>query len=160
MISTGTRPSYLEIEGGNLAITSDDIFHRKTPPGKTLVVGGGYVGVEIAGFLRGMGYEVGMMTRGDYLRPFDHDMVNEVLNDLRQRKVVIHETSLPQSIRKKENGRLEVIVKNQKTGEVKDAEEYDTVLMAVGRTATTDTLNLKAAGVQTVKSKKIKTRSD
>jgi len=90
VISTGTRPTYLNIEGGHLAITSDDIFYRKKPPGKTLVVGGGYVGVEIAGFLRGMGYEVSMMTRGDYLRPFDHDMVNEVLNDLKQRKVRIH----------------------------------------------------------------------
>lgn len=30
----------------------------------------------------------------------------------------------------------------------------------MGRTATTDTLNLKAAGVETAKSKKIKTRSD
>jgi thioredoxin reductase (NADPH) len=35
----------LEIEGANLAITSDDIFFKKTPPGKTLVVGGGYVAV-------------------------------------------------------------------------------------------------------------------
>ena len=90
MISTGTRPSYIDIEGSELAITSDDIFYRKTAPGKTLVVGGGYVGAEIAGFLRGMGYEVSMMTRGDYLRPFDHDMANEVLNDLKQRKVIIH----------------------------------------------------------------------
>lgn len=45
MIATGTRPYYLDIEGGHLAITSDDIFFKKTPPGKTLVVGGGYVGV-------------------------------------------------------------------------------------------------------------------
>jgi thioredoxin reductase (NADPH) len=71
VIATGTRPQYLEIEGSQLAITSDDIFSRESPPGKTLVVGGGYVAVEIAGFLRGLGYEVSMMTRGDYLRSFD-----------------------------------------------------------------------------------------
>ncbi len=58
-----------------MAITSDDIFFKKTPPGKTLVVGGGYVAVEIAGFLKGIGYEVDLMTRGEYLRSFDRDMV-------------------------------------------------------------------------------------
>ena len=52
---------------------------KKTPPGKTLVVGGGYVAVEIAGFLKGMGYDVSMMTRGDYLRVIDKDMVNYLL---------------------------------------------------------------------------------
>lgn len=82
LIATGTRPSYLEIEGSHHAISSDDIFSLKSPPGKTLVVGGGYVAVEIAGFLRGLGYEVTLMTRGEYLRSFDRDMVNHVINDL------------------------------------------------------------------------------
>lgn len=67
------------MEGAQHAITSDDIFMKKTPPGKTLVVGGGYVAVEIAGFLKGMGYNVSLMTRGDYLRAFDRDMVNFIL---------------------------------------------------------------------------------
>ena len=82
MIATGTRPTYLEIEGSQHAISSDDIFSLKSPPGKTLVVGGGYVAVEIAGFLRGLGYEVTLMTRGEYLRSFDRDIVNHVINDL------------------------------------------------------------------------------
>lgn len=39
-------------------------------------------------------------------------------------------------------------------------EEFDTVLFAVGRTPTTNTLNLKAAGVEVSKTKKILTRHD
>lgn len=89
LIATGTRPSYLQLDGAHHAITSDDIFMKKTPPGKTLIVGGGYVAVEIAGFLNGMGYNVSLMTRGDYLRSFDRDMVAFVLKDLQQRKVNI-----------------------------------------------------------------------
>lgn len=42
-----------------------------------------------------------MMTRGDYLRAFDRDMVNYILSDLRERKVKIVDTSLPKSIKKK-----------------------------------------------------------
>ena len=118
VIATGTRPSYLNIEGAEHGITSDDIFNKKEAPGKTLIVGGGYVAVEIAGFLRGMGFDVSLMTRGDYLRAFDRDMVREILTDLKQRKVNIVDTSLPVSIKKKESGKLEVEVQNQVTKEV------------------------------------------
>lgn len=95
---------------------------KKTPPGKTLIVGGGYVAVEIAGFLNGMGYNVSLMTRGDYLRSFDRDMVAFILKDLKQRKVNIVETSLPYRIEKQENGKLSVIIKNQKSQEIRPAE--------------------------------------
>ena len=53
-----------------------------------------------------MGYDVSLMTRGDYLRSFDRDMVHEILFDLQQRKVNIVDTSLPKSIKKKESGKL------------------------------------------------------
>lgn len=39
----------LSCEGGELAMTSDDIFALKTPPGKTLIVGASYVALECAG---------------------------------------------------------------------------------------------------------------
>jgi pyruvate/2-oxoglutarate dehydrogenase complex dihydrolipoamide dehydrogenase (E3) component len=54
VIATGTRPTYFteqQCRNSKLAITSDDIFWMKKKPGNTLVVGGGYVAVEIAGFL-------------------------------------------------------------------------------------------------------------
>jgi pyruvate/2-oxoglutarate dehydrogenase complex dihydrolipoamide dehydrogenase (E3) component len=62
-----------------------------------------------------MGYKVSLMTRGDYLRSFDRDMVNYIIDDLKRRKINILETSLPTSITKKENGKLEVVIQNQKT---------------------------------------------
>jgi pyruvate/2-oxoglutarate dehydrogenase complex dihydrolipoamide dehydrogenase (E3) component len=71
---------------------------KKTPPGKTLVIGGGYVAVEIAGFLKGMGFPVSLATRGEYLRSFDRDMVAYILEDLKKRKVNIIPTSLPVKI--------------------------------------------------------------
>lgn len=45
-----------------------------------------------------MGYNTSLMTRGDYLRSFDRDMVNYIMNDLYQRKVNIVPTSLPVKI--------------------------------------------------------------
>ena len=47
-----------------------------------------------------MGYNVSLMTRGEYLRAFDRDMVHFILADLKQRKVNLVETSLPIKIDK------------------------------------------------------------
>lgn len=107
VIATGGKPTVLDIEGKELAITSDDIFWKKTEPGKTLVVGGGYVAVEIAGFLTEFGFDTSMMTRSAYLKSFDDDLVTKIIKDLKQRKVKIIEKSLPKEM-KKECDQIEV----------------------------------------------------
>ena len=38
---------YLDIPGAELCITSDDLFSLPSAPGKTLVVGGAYVALEV-----------------------------------------------------------------------------------------------------------------
>lgn len=72
VIATGGRPQFLpEKECKNcreLSITSDDLFSLSTPPNKTLIVGGGYIALECAGMLSGLGFPVSIMTRALYLR--------------------------------------------------------------------------------------------
>jgi len=58
VIAVGGRPQPLACPGGELAITSDDVFSLEAAPGKTCVVGAGYVALECAGFLRALGHEV------------------------------------------------------------------------------------------------------
>jgi thioredoxin reductase (NADPH) len=54
LIATGGRPRHLDIPGlKENSITSDDIFWRNEEPGKTLVIGAGYIGLECGGFLTG-----------------------------------------------------------------------------------------------------------
>ncbi len=58
-----------------------------------------------------MGFDVTLMTRGDYLRAFDRDMVKYILKDLEQRKVNIRQTSLPKTIhRNEQTNKLEVVI--------------------------------------------------
>lgn len=53
VVATGGRPRYPNIPGAvEHGITSDDIFSLEKEPGKTLVVGAGYIGLECAGFLK------------------------------------------------------------------------------------------------------------
>lgn len=54
VIAVGGRPRYPNIPGAvEYGHTSDDIFSLDREPGKTLVVGAGYIGLECAGFLNG-----------------------------------------------------------------------------------------------------------
>jgi pyruvate/2-oxoglutarate dehydrogenase complex dihydrolipoamide dehydrogenase (E3) component len=73
VIATGNRPrNYPGIpELAQYAITSDDLFSLKEDPGKTLVIGGGYIAIECAGFLNGLGKEVIIINRSSFLRSMD-----------------------------------------------------------------------------------------
>jgi len=51
---------------------------KKTPPGKTLVIGASYVALECAGFLAALGYDTTVMVRSILLRGFDQDMANRI----------------------------------------------------------------------------------
>ena len=72
VVANGGRPQFLNEKDckncRELSITSDDVFSLKTPPKKTLIVGGGYIALECAGMLSGMGFPVHIMTRGLYMR--------------------------------------------------------------------------------------------
>ena len=69
VVAAGGRPNVLSERqcrnSSKYSITSDDIFSLKEPPNKTLVVGGGYIALECAGFLRTLGYPVTIMNRTD-----------------------------------------------------------------------------------------------
>jgi thioredoxin reductase (NADPH) len=128
VIATGGRPTPLDIPGGEHAITSDDIFMKETAPGKTCVVGAGYVALECGGFLAGLKQgEVTVLVRSKPLRTFDQDVVKYVVDYMTHHGVKIAEGVLPKSIEKMPNGRFLV-----KYGDT--AEEFDTVLSAIGRT--------------------------
>ena len=74
IIATGGRPLFPQSIAGSMEhmISSDDIFSLQRPPGRTLCVGGGYISLECAGFLTGLGFEVdGACVRNTPMMPFD-----------------------------------------------------------------------------------------
>eukprot|EP00968_Pinguiococcus_pyrenoidosus_P003389 scaffold213_cov245-Pinguiococcus_pyrenoidosus.AAC.50 len=68
LIAVGGRPKPLACPGGELAISSDDLFSMEKAPGKTCIVGAGYVALECAGFLASLGYPVTLLVRSILLR--------------------------------------------------------------------------------------------
>eukprot|EP01069_Polyplicarium_translucidae_P012978 Polyplicarium_translucidae@DN694_c0_g1_i1.p1 len=145
VIACGGRPTVpLDIPGaGELAITSDDVFWRKQPPGKTLVVGGSYIALECAGFLLEMGYPVTLAVRSIFLRGFDRQCSSKIGSLLLQMGAEILRPCTPKEMTKGPNGKILVSFNEDfPTG------EFDTVLFATGRHPDIEKLGLAEAGVR------------
>lgn len=148
LIAVGERPKYLDIPGcKEHCITSDDLFWTKKTPGHTLVVGGGYIGMECAGFLKGLGYDVDLVVTSVPMRPYDRSSVDLVVSHMEKMGVKFHSHSKPTSFEKLPCGKILASWDSKTEGKV--SKKFDTVLLAVGRTADTSTLGLEELGVAT-----------
>ena len=90
MIATGGRPRGYPGIPNDLYITSDDLFSLQKDPGTTLVIGGGYIAVESAGFLAGLGKKVHPLQRSTFLREMDTDMADKIVEHLEEEGVTTH----------------------------------------------------------------------
>ncbi|KAK0160633.1 hypothetical protein PV328_008021 [Microctonus aethiopoides] len=153
IIAVGGRPRYPDIPGAlEYGITSDDIFSLDHAPGKTLIVGAGYIGLECAGFLNGLGYDATIMVRSIVLRGFDQQMANLVAEEMEQRGVHFIYQAKPKAVKKQDDGRL-MVHWVDKNGEMHQ-DIYDTILFAIGREALTVQLKPENAGVQILQENK------
>jgi thioredoxin reductase (NADPH) len=141
LIAVGGRPSPLACEGGELAISSDDIFSLNQDPGKVLCVGASYISLECAGFLRGIGKDVTVAVRSILLRGFDRECAGMIGDYMRGEGIKFREEVVPTKLVKTEEGKISVTFSNG------DEEEFDTVLAAIGRTGDTEKLGLENVGI-------------
>uniref|UniRef100_A0A0A9YCV8 thioredoxin-disulfide reductase (NADPH) n=1 Tax=Lygus hesperus TaxID=30085 RepID=A0A0A9YCV8_LYGHE len=147
IIAVGGRPKYLDVPGKEHCISSDDIFSLPKPPGRTLVIGAGYIGLECAGFLKGMGFEATVMVRSVVLREFDQQMAGLITQEMEEKGVKFLHKCVPIAFEKQANGEILAKWKNVKDNTEHSA-VFDTVLMAIGRRALTEELGAKNVGLQ------------
>lgn len=153
IVAVGCRPTQLSIPGGEVAITSDDLFRRPVDPGSTLVVGSGVVGLECAGMLHGIGRRATVMMRSIPLRGYDEDMARRVLEYMEEAGVGVIRGTVPSAIRiasesTPEKPKYLVDYTDSTSGAVKTCGPFDTVLYAAGRKPLTSELALDRAGVK------------
>ncbi|GBQ96854.1 glutathione reductase [Acetobacter nitrogenifigens DSM 23921 = NBRC 105050] len=142
VIASGSTPTKLDIEGVDLAITSDEVFHLAEMPRRVCIVGSGYIGVEFAGIFAGLGAEVDLVYRQPLpLRGFDEDLRSALHTAIDQRGVRQHVKASPTSIRR--NGDAFVVTLDSGV-EI----EADCVMLATGRHPKTSGLALEKAGVR------------
>ncbi|MBX6741464.1 MAG: glutathione-disulfide reductase [Acetobacteraceae bacterium] len=141
VIATGGRPVRPQIPGAELGMLSDDVFAMKTLPKRMVVVGSGYIALEFACILRGLGAEVDLVYRADLpLRGFDQD-IRAALKEALDAQGIRQHAGRHLGRLDREGGRL---LLNLQGGE---AIEGDAVLFATGREPNIHGLRLEAAGV-------------
>jgi thioredoxin reductase (NADPH) len=141
VVAVGGRPQPLECPGAEHAITSDDLFSLERPPGKTCVVGAGYVALECAGFLTALGYSVTVLVRSILLRGFDRECCDKIGAYMREHGTNLITGVTPTTVEKLESGQLLVRFSDG------NSDVFDTVLSARGRYADTPALAPEAAGL-------------
>lgn len=142
LIAVGGRPQIPKIPGAELGITSDGFFDLDTVPKKTAVVGAGYIAVELAGILQGLGSEVSLIFRHtQFLRTFDEMLRTNLMDEMKAKGVhLVPSTVLKEA--KKEGDTITLV-----TDKGEELKGYNTVLWAIGREPKTE-IGLDKAGVK------------
>ncbi len=138
VLSTGGEPATPNINGAEHGITSDGFFELQDFPQKSAIVGGGYIGVELAGVLNALGSEVEIFARaGKLLTGFDVIIQDVLGKDYINHGIKIHYHNSVISLTKNKT-----LSTNQ--GEFSG---FDVVIWAVGRNPMTQNLGLKNANI-------------
>jgi len=142
LVATGSRPTLPTLPGIEHAITSDEAFHLPALPERVAIVGGGYIAVEFAGILHGLGASVSLLHRGQlFLRGFDDDLRAHLAREMRTRGVDLRFGARVEAIRRGPRGLALALAGGAPL-------EVDAVLYATGRVPSTAGLGLEAAGVE------------
>lgn len=140
-VTTGSWPSVPDIPGAELVKTSNDMFFLERLPKRAVVWGGGYIGVEFAGILNGLGVDTTIVYRGElFLRGFDRDVRRFVAEELGKKGIKLCFGRNLKSVSQSDSD-LQVTLDNDETLNT------DLVLAATGRKPLLDGLGLDELGV-------------
>ena len=143
LVATGAWPYVPDFPGREHVVTSNEMFHLEHLPARAVVVGGGYIAVEFAGILNGLGVETTLAYRGDsLLRHFDADLGAALATELPRKGVSLRLGAEVQSIEKRSVGGLRLLYAD---GSVQDTE---LVLYATGRRPYSHGIGLEECGVE------------
>lgn len=141
-VATGSWPVIPDIPGKESIVTSNDMFYLPQLPSEAVIWGGGYIGVEFAGILAGLGVKTTLVYRGElFLRGFDDDIREFVAEELRKKGIDLRFGTTIKAINP-EGAHYNL--------ELGDGSTITTglVMAATGRRAMVDGLGLEELGVQ------------
>ncbi|GIM47251.1 dihydrolipoyl dehydrogenase [Collibacillus ludicampi] len=146
IIATGSRPIELKsLPFSKRVLSSTEALELPEVPKKLIVIGGGYIGVELGTAYAKLGAEVTILEGTDSILPgFEASLVQPVKKGLKANHVTVHTNALAKSVEETDSD-VTVIA------DIKGVEQRltaDYVLVTVGRRPNTDNLGLDAIGVK------------
>jgi len=134
-------------------VSSTGALRLKSVPKKLLIVGGGYIGLEMGSVWSRLGSEVQVVEYLDHITPgMDKEISNEFLKILKKQGIKFNLETKVEKIQKTSSG---VIVETKDKNGKKDKFNSDVVLISVGRKAFTKNLNLENLGIKLDEKKRI-----
>lgn len=144
LVATGGTPFVPAIPGSAHAITSNEVFDLPQLPRRVLIVGGGYIAVEFAGILQGLGAQVTLCYRGtQVLRGFDNEVRAHLQAEMVKRGITLRLEQDVARIDKLPDSTLRVHLADA----TQSALDVDAVLYATGRVPATQGLGMAEVGV-------------
>ena len=155
IISSGSEPISFpgtKFDEQNI-VSSTGALSLKSVPKKLVIIGGGYIGLEMGSVWSRLGSEVHVVEFLDHITPgIDREVSREFMKILQKQGIKFHLETKVSSIKKIKN----TVIINSKN---KDGEEIkfdcDVVLISVGRKPKTTNLNLENVGVKLNSKKRI-----
>lgn len=143
LIATGGRPKWPGIPGEQYGIDSNGFFALEKLPERVAVVGGGYIAVELAGVVHGLGAETHLFVRHEApLRTFD-SMLSEGLMEIMEKEgPTLHKFSVPKEVIRNEDSSLTLVFEDG------SSHSTDAIIWAIGREPNTEKINLGATDVE------------
>ena len=157
VISTGSIPISLPgVEfDEKIIVSSTGALTLEAVPKKMVVVGGGYIGLEMGSVWSRLGAEVHVVEFLENITPgMDREVSTEFMKILKKQGINFHMQTKVEGIKK--NAKGATVSTSDKEGKKIDF-DCDVVLISVGRKPNTDKLNLDTIGVELDEKKRIKT---
>ncbi len=156
VISTGSEP--VSIPGIDFdeekILSSTGALSISKLPKKMIIVGGGYIGLEMGSVWSRLGTQVEVVEYLDHITPgMDKEISKEFEKILKKQGIKFHLNTKVEKINKNKNG---VSINTLDKSNKKNTIEADVVLISVGRRPFTKYLNLEKVGVQTDKKGMVK----
>ena len=160
IIATGSVPVSLpgvDIDE-KIIVSSTGALKLEQVPKKMVVVGGGYIGLEMGSVWSRLGAEVHVVEFLDHITPgMDKEISAEFMKILKKQGIKFHLQHKVEKIKKSETGAI--ISTLDKEGN-KINFDCDVVLISVGRKPNTQGLNLEKIGIQLDDKKRVKTNKN
>ena len=157
VIATGSVPVSLpNIDfDEKVIVSSTGALNLEKVPKKMLIVGGGYIGLEMGSVWSRLGAEVHVIEFLDHITPgMDKEISKEFMKILKKQGINFHLRHKVEKVKKNKSG--VVVSTTDNDGKKKDF-ECDVVLISVGRKPNTNGLSLEKIGVNVDEKKRIKT---
>lgn len=148
-INTGTVPFIPDIKGINSSrnvYTSASLMEQAGLPEKLIIIGGGFIGLEFADMYAKFGSKVTLLDSGKIFLPReDADIADEIYKAMTAKNIKILTSAAVESITNSSNG---VIIQFKNAGGKSEQIEGSAVLIATGRKANLEGLDVNAAGLK------------